>query len=136
MFPERVIVDDSVTSGPDGLAARLRIPWYRALPVSCVDRLEVAIDGADVPQDHVRFVFDGTAYRLDELDPFFDTWWYVLDDAGLLIVDPPEHGAEVELTVTLGMRIPYLPVGPRFLVLSETCTKTMRITHSEEEVTR
>jgi len=64
---------------PDLVA--LRLPWYRALPLSCIVGATLAIDGRDADPAALRLTVDGTVYGLDELATRYDSWWYVLDSA-------------------------------------------------------
>ena len=78
------------------LELSVRLNWYRSLPLSCVERLEVRLDGEPVD---VSLELDGD-------------WWRVRDSArvaGELAGDPGDGPHAVELL--LGTRIPYL-VGP------------------------
>jgi hypothetical protein len=87
---------ESATLTDDALELSLRLNWYRSLPLSCVERLEVRLDG--VPVD-VTLDLDGD-------------WWHVRDSARLsaeLAEEPGGGQHAVELTI--GTRIPYL-VGP------------------------
>lgn len=130
MLPERLIEDDSLTVTTRGVSVSLRLPWYRALPLSCIAGATLAVDGRDVDPVTLRLTVDGTARALGELPPRYDTWWYVLDSAILsapgarLAVPGPEAGHEVSVSLTL--IIPYLPVAGHPLQISERCSKRMR----------
>lgn len=89
----------------DGIELRLRSPWYRSLPLSCVD-LELTIDGASVAPERIRFCVNDSDYSLEELHERFDEFWFVLDPARVRVtgVGAGEH----EVVAQLGLRIPYL----------------------------
>jgi hypothetical protein len=84
---------------------RLRSPWYRALPLSCVD-VELTLDGERVSNDRIRVNVNDHDYTLDELNERYDEFWFVLDPARVRVsgVDPGDH----RVAVRLGLRIPYL----------------------------
>jgi hypothetical protein len=123
VLTDRVIADGSLRREPAGFSFDLRIPWYRSLPLSCVEGLEVSVDGERIAEEDLRITFDGRAYELADLPPLFDEWWYVTDPARVEISRPLEPGQH-ELDVTLSLRIPYIVEAGRRLVMRERCVKT------------
>jgi hypothetical protein len=125
MLTEQVIRDGSLTAHEDGFSFDLRMPWYRALPLSSVEGLEVRIDGEPVPSEELRLSLGGREYRLSDLPPLYDDWWYVADPAE---VRAPRPGGlslgEHELDVTIALRIPYIVESGNPLVMRERCVKT------------
>ena len=89
----------------DGMELRLRSPWYRALPLSCVD-VELTVDGERIADDRLRVHVNDCDYTLDELHERHDEFWFVLDPARVRVsgVGPGVH----DVAVRLGLRIPYL----------------------------
>jgi len=89
----------------DGMELRLRSPWYRSLPLSCVD-VELTVDGQRVADDRIRVHVNDRDYTLADLHDRYDEFWFVLDPARVRVsgVEPGEH----EVGVRLGLRIPYL----------------------------
>jgi hypothetical protein len=89
----------------DGAELRLRLPWYRSLPLSSVD-VELTVDGTAIERERVRFCVNDRDYTLAELHERFDEFWFVLDPARLRVagLEPGTYDVEVEL----GLRIPYL----------------------------
>jgi hypothetical protein len=104
----RHLVESAVLHGRH-LALSVRLNWYRALPLSCVERLEVRLDG--LPVD-VTLELDGEHWPVAELRGEDERWWSVLDSAGVRgeLVEEPGDGPHV-VDVLIGSRIPYL-VGP------------------------
>lgn len=127
MFPDRLIVDDSLWAANDVFSFELRMPWYRALPVSSFAAIEITVDGAPVDVDDVAVTVAGRTDRFSDLAARHDDWWYVLDPVR---VDVRRRGGltagEHRLTVLLGLRIPYVVLPTGVLVLHERCSKTMR----------
>jgi hypothetical protein len=90
------------------LAMKIRLPWYRGLPLSCVERIEVTIDGEEIPRDKTRLVVSGHEYRMCELAEMPESVWFVLDTAEVRLItgrDVKEGAHDVSLAVKL--RIPY-----------------------------
>jgi hypothetical protein len=125
---DQVIADGSLRAAPDGFAFDVRLPWYRALPISCVEGLEVALDGRKVATEDLTLEFNGTSYKLADLPPLHDDWWYVADGAPVTAPLPESLGAgEHELDVTIHVRIPYIIESGVPLVMSEHCVKSQEV---------
>jgi Domain of unknown function (DUF6379) len=127
VLTEQVIADGSLRSEADGFTFDLRMPWYRALPLSSLEGLDVTIDGQSVTSEELRVTYGGTTYALSDLPPLYDEWWYVADPAE---VRAPKAGGlpagEHELDVTIAVRIPYIVESGHPLVMRERCVKTLR----------
>lgn len=99
------LLSPCVSSTFDGVELSVRSPWYRSLPLSCVD-LELRIDGAGVDESRMRFGVGHQSYALSELGELIDEFWFVLDPARLRVSGVTSGTHEVLLR--LGLRIPYL----------------------------
>ncbi len=123
MFVNRVISDNGLTVTESGVDIDIRLPWYRALPLSVVGVTDVEIDGKKVDLTSLTFEVNGQSYKLNELPSHYTEWWYVLDSAFLhvpgLVLQP---GTEHQVRVTVSIRPPYIP---GFYRLTE-CTKRLR----------
>ena len=97
---------ESATRAGAALELSIRLNWYRSLPLSCVERLEVSLDGVRVPAGPSALEVDGAA------GPAGEPWWPVLASGRVRValdVVPAEGEHGVELL--MGTRIPYL-IGP------------------------
>jgi hypothetical protein len=119
----RIVEDNSLKATEDGFAFGLRLDWYRSLPLSSVEKLNVKIDGQAVDPEAIRFEINDHQYTLAELEDKIDEFWFVQDTAWVHVLQPgmvkpdEEHAVEVELA----MRRPYMVVGPgKCLVLTST----------------
>ncbi|GAA2625556.1 DUF6379 domain-containing protein [Actinomadura fulvescens] len=127
MFRERIIVDGSLAVTATGYRVAVRLPWYRALPVSSIEQLDIGLDGVPAPAHAITIDINGHQRSLQDAAEDWDEVWYVLDDAIVRVEAPrtPFSGDRHEIEVTLGVRIPYLPVAGRPLIMTERCVKTM-----------
>nr|WP_272918135.1 DUF6379 domain-containing protein [Actinomadura rayongensis] len=116
-----------MTVTPGGYALAVRLPWYRALPVSAVEQLDVALDGVRAPADAISFEVNGRARSLAAARDDWDESWYVLDDGVVRVAAEVPPGSAHEVEVVLGVRIPYLPVAGKPLLMTERCVKTMSV---------
>lgn len=112
MFDELLLPDEAVleSSGADEVIARLpiRLPWYRSLPMSCIEALDIAIDDEPVSPDRMSFEIGGTRHSLADTAKLHDAQWFVLDAAQALIqapaaLSPGDHRVSIAMT----LRIPY-----------------------------
>ena len=66
-----MLCDDSPrirrTGGGSQLSFRLRLPSYRALPLCCIESLQVSVDGASLQARDAQLVLDGVPFRIGEL---------------------------------------------------------------------
>ena len=105
MFARHLI--ETVALTDDELALSVRLNWYRSLPLSCVERLDVRLDGAALSPATVEL--DGVRHPLADLATADDRWWHVLDSALVRIpLDAAPGAGRHEVTLTLGSRVPYL----------------------------
>lgn len=126
MLGDQVIADGSLRDLGEGVAFNLRMPWYRALPLSCLEGLEVRLDGDEVPPEELVLRLEGETYRLSDLPPLHERWWHVTDPIEVTVPrGPSSPGDEHELDVTVALRIPYIVESGHPLVMRERCVKRM-----------
>ncbi len=91
------------------VCVRMRLPWYRSLPLSAVADLKFRIDGKDIPRTSLRLQADGYVYTLDQLHELIDEQWFVLDTKTIeLHLDEPLSQGEHDVRLMAQVRIPYL----------------------------
>lgn len=123
MLADQVIEPGSLRAVPNGASFGLRMPWYRSLPLSCLEGLEVGIDGERVNPDDLRLSLEGRTYALADLRPLHDEWWHVADPIVVHLPRDLDPGAH-ELDVTVALRIPYIVESGHPLVMRERCLRT------------
>lgn len=125
-----MLPDNALYASPTGCVLSIRSHWYRSLPLSSIAILSVAIDGADVPAEHIQFDLNGTRHSLAALAALHDEWWFIQDAANLSIQLPQALAVDSphEITLELGLCLPYILVGPKAepLLSSSRVTKTLR----------
>lgn len=126
MFRERMIVDNSLVADESGYSIRARMPWYRGLPISSIMDLAIAVDGQIAAPRAITIETDGVKRTLSEAAQVWDQSWYVLDD---LIIHVAGVHVEIrdghKVDLTLGLRIPYLPLNGQPVTVTERYSKTM-----------
>jgi hypothetical protein len=114
---------------------QLRLPWYRSLPLSCIEQLTVAIDGDELPQDRLAVVVNGDSHPLTDVAELHEVWWFVLDTIDLRVSSPEDWspGAH-QVDLALQLRIPY--GDPHFRDIRFTqvaqCTKELTLLGRDE----
>lgn len=122
-----VIEDGSLRATDSGFEVRVRFKWYRSLPLSCVEDLQISLDGQAVDSKSITFGVNGHTYRLDELTDLVEESWFITDPA-VLGVDLPgkvRPGECHRIDVSFGMRAPYIGIGPgKFLTFVNAYSAT------------
>lgn len=129
MLPDQMLEPDTLHVKDGRVRVSVRMPWYRALPLSSISAVSFKIDGQEVPRHTLVWqTAEGDRYALDELPPRHDRWWFVLDSA-VLEGDLPQlpETNEHEVNVTIGLYIPYVPAADGAPLVLEQDRKTMRL---------
>lgn len=109
MMIDKLIEPDSLRAKGDGAAVGLRLPWYRALPLSTVEVDSVKIDSAAIDLNRLSFQLEGKRWPVSEMRSLTNHNWFVTDTADLLINDLPlEPGSNHEVEVMVSLYPPYI----------------------------
>lgn len=128
MIPDRIIEQGTLTTNGARTAVEVRLPWYRALPGSCIAGAKLRIDGVEAPAESLRWQMNGREFAFDELVDETDEWWFPTDSA-VLSGDVPvgADAAEHEVRVDLTLYIPYIIISDtETLHIEEHDIKTMK----------
>ncbi len=71
--------------GKQGFFVRVRLTSYRSLPLSCLEKIELSIDGKPVDPDCITFLLNGYSHHLGEFAHLSRVWWFILDTADLFV---------------------------------------------------
>ena len=132
MIPDRIIEQGTLRARGGRAAVEVRLPWYRALPASCIAAAKLTIDGAQAPAESLRWEMNGEEFTFADMKTNTAQWWFPTDSAvlsGDLAVDAGEH----EVRVDLELYIPYIIIADdQVLHIEEHDTKTMSVRQDEE----
>jgi hypothetical protein len=127
VIPDRIIEQGTLTTDGRRSAVEVRLPWYRALPGSCIAGATLTIDGIAAPAESLRWQMNGREFTFDELRTNTEEWWFPTDSAVLSGEVTADADAEHEVTVGLTLYIPYIIISEsETLHIDETNTKTMK----------
>lgn len=127
MIPDRIIEQGTLRTDGARSAVEVRIPWYRALPGSCIAGAALTIDGVAAPSDSLRWEMNGREFAFDDLVDNTEDWWFPVDSAllsgDLALKEDGDHEVEVDLK----LYIPYIVIGDdEVLHIEEHDRKTMK----------
>jgi hypothetical protein len=117
---DRLIERDSLVVEPNRIRIDVRIPWYRAVPASCIAGVEVRIDRRTIPADSLRCELNGRERRLAEFPELVNEAWFPTDplrvSGGLEVAPAAEH----DVFVNLKLYIPYIVTAHGVLMIDES----------------
>ena len=128
MIPDRIIEQGTLTTDGRRVEVEVRLPWYRALPGSCIAAAGLRIDGTPAADDSLRWTMNGRTFTFDELVDETGEWWFPTDSVVLsgdvpVAADASEHQVDVDLK----LYIPYIVISDsEVLHIEEHDTKTMK----------
>ncbi|MDY0984995.1 DUF6379 domain-containing protein [Microbacterium sp. CFBP9023] len=133
MIPDRIIEQGTLAVDGTRASVEVRLPWYRALPGSCIAGATLTIDGVEAPSDSLRWRMNGREFRFDELLDETGEWWFPVDSAVLSGHLPITADDEHEVRVDLTLYIPYIIISDtETLHIEEHDTKTMTARQAQE----
>ena len=106
-----VVRDDALRAADDGCALEIHSHWYRALPLTSLAVVDLAIDGEPVDHASITVEANGKTFPFAQLERLDDEWWFTTDAVTLHV---PREGIDAGIThrveLDLGLSIPYLIV--------------------------
>lgn len=109
-----------------GWQFRIRYPSYRGTYLSCIEKLDIYLDGEKVDPSRITFRLNGIEYTMEELEDQYKVYWYVLDYAEIRVLSDtePAHGTH-KICVDMYHRIPYAGYDGGYLGLPSKVTKEL-----------
>lgn len=114
MFDKYLICTDgfrnviSETGTIEGFELKIRIPYYRGVPLSVVDEIKVTVGGEYYTNERIRFTVAGGSFMMSEMSTVSSRRWNFDEDATLKVYKPGGlvyFDQEVEVLITI--RAPY-----------------------------
>ncbi|HHV12183.1 MAG TPA: hypothetical protein GXX75_18055 [Clostridiales bacterium] len=126
LLEEQTITNYMVEGIILGYEFKIRYPFWRGTYLSCIEKLEVAIDREVLSQEDIFFTLNGKRFLMEELRAFYKEYWYVLEDATLTVI---KKGGITkgfhEVAITLQHRIPYGRQPDGYRSVTNTITRTL-----------
>lgn len=126
LIGEQKIRQFKVEGIPLGWEFQIRYPSYRGTFLSCIEKLDVYLDGEKVDPDKIYFILDGVEYTMEQLKDQYKVYWFVLDFATIRVLtgEALSNGTH-DITVDMYHRIPYAGYNGSYLGLPSKVTKTL-----------
>ena len=130
---DTVLSEDSLIRRPEGLGIALTVPWYRSLWLSSITDVAVSVEGRQIPRDDLRVELGERSYRVDELADQWDVLWFIQDRLVVVVpLDRPvDEGQEVDVEVTVDLRLPYMQIAPTKYVTNHASNRRSLVAHGE-----
>ena len=111
---DTVLTDESLVRRPEGLGIALTVPWYRSLWLSSVTDIAVSVEGREIPTHHLRIELGDRTFGVEELGDQWDVLWFIQDRLVVVVPldEPPAEGSQVDVEVTVDLRLPYMQIAP------------------------
>jgi len=127
MINDRLIEPGSLVIDSGRLSVDVRIPWYRAIPASCIADVEVRVDGQPLPAESVRCTLNGRERRLEELPGLVDESWFTTDSLTVSGDLDLQSADTHDVFVNLKLYIPYIVTAHGVLMIDESLEKKMAV---------
>lgn len=116
-FENRVLREDGfyniLLNGKQvGFNLDLRINYYRGLPLSSVQKIEVTVDGEKIPEHLMLFELNGKKFNISQLPDLYAEYWGVKTPAHLRIFNYGLKAGEHDVAVRIEYKSPYMSFAP------------------------
>jgi len=118
MFDDDLIKEHSVKLVSQGgadqsLSFECRIPFYRALPLSCLETVDLAVNDRPVERERISVMLRGSTYQLNNVAELMDIWWGFTEAATFIArtdadLNGQNTGNSVKIDLSIRVRLPYL----------------------------
>jgi hypothetical protein len=98
---------------PAGFQLLVKTAYYRGVPLSLVEGIDVTVDGESFDRSQIRFKLGECSYSLDDIESISNVHWPWLEPATVLVNKPGGLKPGVhDVEVAVKLRISYMPFNP------------------------
>ncbi|WP_160719261.1 C-glycoside deglycosidase beta subunit domain-containing protein [Bacillus sp. USDA818B3_A] len=139
-FNDKVLCEKSfhniyLNGVPVGFNLGINLNYYRGLHVSCIEKIEVKVDGEILPEQLYLFFINGKKFSINQLKDLYAEFWGIKQTANLEIYNNGLPEGEHEIELTLHFRSPYMKFAPRIYgTIDSSSWKKMTLISNKEEV--
>jgi hypothetical protein len=121
---EDMVRSDALSARDDRLALAVHLPWYRSLPISCLESVEVSVDGASAAVRSVQVpAYTGSLEDVATSEAVWDLRDPLDVSLDAAVLPGEQHNVEVAVAV----RIPYIEQAPGVPLVQRTVARTEAI---------
>ncbi len=116
-FEKRVLRKDGfynllLNGNQVGFNVDLRINYYRGLPLSAVQKIELTVDGDVIPESLCLAKLNGKFFRLDQLKEMYEEYWGIKEPMHLLVFNSGLPEGMHDVKVRIEYKSPYMEFAP------------------------
>ena len=131
-FEDRVIREDGfhnieLNGKRVGFQLDIRINYYRGFSLSNVDRLELKINGEQIPNHLMLLELNGKQFSLDQLKEVYTEYWGIKQAAHLRVFNYGYDPGEYDVELTLVFKSPYMMFAPGVFGMIDSSAKKQMI---------
>jgi hypothetical protein len=118
----QVLGDNAVRAADGGYEVDLHLAWYRSLPLSCLEGIDLTINEETASRESLKVTVGDRQLGLDELPALDDEWWFVQDPLTVYVPSSSAvaRGEQADVDVLLATRVPYIIIGPDTALVQRT----------------
>lgn len=93
-----------------GYEVQLRVPYYRGIPMSCVEVLDLTVDDEKVANEDMLITVKGETFTFEELPTVINHRWEMIETITVFVKKPGGLSeGEHKVHAFVSLRISYLP---------------------------
>ena len=118
---EGTVRPDALSATDGRLSVAVHLPWYRSLPVSCLEALDVRVDGT--PAAVLAITVGGFSGTVPDAASS-EAWWDLRDALDVSLDVPARPGDARTVEVEVAVRIPYMQQAPGVPLVQRAAVRT------------
>jgi Domain of unknown function (DUF6379) len=118
---EGMLRADALTVRDGQLAVAVHLPWYRSLPISCLESVDVRVD--DTPAAVRSVAIPGFTGAITDAGTS-EAAWDLRDPLDVSLDAAGQTGDTHQLEVAVAIRIPYIQQAPGVPLVQRTVVRT------------
>jgi hypothetical protein len=116
-----------------GYTLDIGLNYYRGLPLSAVEKLEITVDGVVVPEHLMLLELHEKLFQPDQVPLAWTDFWSIKRDLRVRVYGGPLAAGEHEVAVTLELRNVSMQFGPGTYGMIDGSAARTLVLHTEEE---
>ncbi|GAB3098228.1 hypothetical protein GCM10027217_15240 [Pseudomaricurvus hydrocarbonicus] len=102
--------------------------YYRGVAISCIDKLELSVNGKSVPEHFICVVINEKKFTVAQLKDLYSEFWGIRNKIDLEVYNGGLPPGEHDIELTLELRNPYMRFAPRvYGMFDSSAHKTMTL---------
>jgi len=117
-----------------GYSLDIGLNYYRGLPLSAVEKLELSVDGQAVPEHLMLFEFNEKLFQIDHLAQAWTEFWSIKKDLRLKVFNGGLAQGEHEVALRLELRNVSMRFGPGvYGMIDGSATRTLTLCKEDDK---